>query len=204
MTDLNELFDMIPMDQVASKLGVSEAEAKKSVAAALPALLHGLQANAMDPKGEESLLKALADKDVSLVEGGINLDDVDVRDGKKIVKHVFGDSKKEVTTRLNALGTGGGGIMKSLLPLLAPLVLAFIAKQFGNKNKGKTAPDKGSGGGLGDILGGILGGGGGLGGGLGDILGGLFGGKSAGSSGSAGGLGGLGDLLGGLLGGGRR
>jgi hypothetical protein len=93
---------------------------------------------------------------------------------------------------LRGLGARCGGVIVSEdEPILAPLVLAFLAKSFGGRGQGA----QGGGGGLGDILGGLLGGGSGGGGGLGDIVGGIVGG---------GGGGGLGDVLGGLLGGGKR
>jgi hypothetical protein len=85
---------------------------------------------------------------------------------------------------LRGLGARCGGVIVSEdEPILAPLVLAFLAKSFGGRGQGA----QGGGGGLGDILGG--------GGGLGDIVGGIVGGGGGGA---------LGDVLRGLLGGGKR
>ncbi len=193
------------MDQVAERLGVSKADATKGVAAALPALLGGLQANASDPKGEASLKKALQAKDESLVKGGIDLGDVDVADGVKIVKNIFGSKTPEVEQRLGAVASNKDDMMGQLLPILAPIVLSFIVSKMGGDKGGSS-----SGGGLGDLLGGLLGGSGGGSNSGGDLLGSVLGsvlsGSSGNSSGSSGGglAGGLGDLLGGLLGGGKR
>src|SRR5690606_29372929 len=104
-------------------------DTEKAVAAALPTLMSGLQANAQDPAGEASLLSALKDKDASLVKGGINIDDVDEKDGKKIVKNIFGSATPAVEERLGALDLGKDGLMKQLLPILAPIVLSFIASK---------------------------------------------------------------------------
>lgn len=49
MPDYNEILQQIPMDQLASILGVDEATASAATQEALPALLGGLQANAADP-----------------------------------------------------------------------------------------------------------------------------------------------------------
>ncbi|MFD4993555.1 DUF937 domain-containing protein [Cellulosimicrobium cellulans] len=187
MAGIDDILSTIPLDQLAGRLGVDEATAQQAVGAALPALLGGLQANAQDPAGAASLGEALTQHDPSLVEGGVDLDDVDTADGEKIVRHVFGSNEEAVVAQLaDSTGTQQG-LLSKVLPALAPIALAFLAKQLGGKDAGAgsspTAQESAGGGGLGDLLGGLLGGGsGGSGGGLGDLLGGL----------------------GGLLGGGRR
>ncbi len=213
MSNLNDLFNSLPIGEIAKQLGVSEADASVAVAAALPSLVKGLEANAQDPAGAASLLSALSSKDDSLLAGGINLGGVDVEDGAKIVSHIFGKNTDKVATKLGGIGDGAlsSDLMKKLMAILAPIVLAWVVKNV----LGKAT----SGGGLGDILGqvvtGALGGAGEsttsgkskstkskkaepAGGGLGDILGSVLGGSS-----SSGGLG-LDGLLGGLLGGGKR
>ncbi|TFF11565.1 DUF937 domain-containing protein [Cellulosimicrobium funkei] len=205
MAGIDDILSTVPLDQLAGRLGVDEATAQRAVGAALPALLGGLRANAQDPAGAASLGEALAQHDPALVEGGVDLDDVDTDDGRKIVGHVFGQNEQAVVAQL-ARSTGTGkDLLAKVLPALAPIALAFLAKQLGGAGSsggvptgtsggtaGGTAAGKGAGerpgasqtgeGGLGDVLGGLLGGGSGAGGGLGDLLGGL----------------------GGLLGGGRR
>lgn len=211
---IEELLSQIPIGQLAGQLGVSDAEAEQAVRTALPALLGGMQANAQDPAGEASLARAISSHDGSLLDGGVDLDQVDTDDGSKIVKNVFGDNEEAVVNQLGGLGGGlSSGLMAKLLPLLAPLLLDFLGKKvLGGLSGGGSsdaasadvapsgAPSSSSGMGP-DVGGGPDGqlGGGGGGGGLGDILGGLLGG----GGGSAGG-GGLGDILGGLLGGGKR
>ncbi|GAA2451953.1 DUF937 domain-containing protein [Agromyces soli] len=207
MAALDELMSSLPIGDIAKKLGVDEATATQAVEQALPALLAGMGANAQDQAGAASLQKAVSKHDPALVEGGVNLADVDEEDGKKIVKNVFGQNTDQVVQALDQKqGGGAGDLIGKLLPILAPIVLSFLAQQFTKKSAGGES----QGGGIGDLLGGLLGGGSGggsqaQGGGLGDLLGGLFGGGSGGGSQAQGG--GLGDLLGGLgglLGGGKR
>ena len=213
MAGLDDIIDNLPIGDIARKLGVDEATARKAIDDALPALVAGMGANATDPAGAASLEKAVVQHDPKLVEGGVNLDDVDEADGRKIVRNVFGGNTDQVVGALDKK-EGGGGLVAKLLPILAPIVLSFLAQQFQKKQAPSgtagEAPAS-SGGGITDVLGGLLGGGsggaGGSGGGLGDLLGGLLGGgsgASGGSSGPGGSGGGLGDLLGGLLGGGKR
>ena len=179
MSDIDQLFKQIPIADIADQLGVDKATAEQGVAAALPALLHGLDANAKDEAGAASILKALSSKDTSLIDGGISLGDIDTDDGAKIVKHIFGGATSDVEAKLGGITGGGSGLMSKLLPILAPIVLAYLAGKIGGKIGGKKTTKKSSSdGGLGDILGSVLGGatGGSGGGGLGDILGGLLGG----------------------------
>ncbi|MBO9554283.1 DUF937 domain-containing protein [Cellulomonas sp.] len=202
MTSLDDIASTINIDQLATRLGVDRATAERAVAAALPALVGGLHANAQDPAGAASLAGAIGTKDPALVEGGVDLDQVDTGDGAKIVRNVFGSNQDQVVQALASDSrTPDASIIAKVLPLLAPIVLSFLAKQMGGRSG--SGGGASSGGGLTDLLGGLLGGGGGApgggsgGGGLGGMLGGLLGG------GSGGGLD-VGGLLGGLLGGGKR
>ncbi len=217
MASMDELMSQIPIGDVATRLGVDEQTARAAIEQALPALVSGLKANAHDPGGAASIEKAVSRHSPSLVEGGVDLAEVDTTDGDKIVSHIFGPNREQVVATLGAqpaAGIGGAGsIVSKLLPILAPIVLSYLAKQFLERKPAAEAsqptepmrskkPEAESGGGLGGLLGGLLGGSAGSasgssGGGISDILGGLLG--SGGNSG-----GGVGDLLGGLLGSGRR
>lgn len=198
MAAYDDIIANIPISDLAARLGVDEATARAAVDEALPALLGGMGANAQDAAGAASLERAVQHHSPQLYEGGVNLDEVDEDDGDKIVHNVFGDHTDQVVQKLGSTESGGGqGIIQKLLPILAPIVLSFLASQFTKRQQGggstqAEAPGSG-GGGIGDILGGLLGGGGSA-----------SGGASSGGTGGGGTLGGLGDLLGGLLGGGKR
>jgi hypothetical protein len=171
MPGIDAFMSQVPVDQLARQLGVDEQTAAKTAKAASAVLLGGMEANAQDPGGAASLEKALAQHDPGLIEGGVDLGQVDTQDGAKIVRNVFGDNEDQV---VNALGGQGGlssDLLKKALPILAPLAMAFLAKSFSGGGHGQGAQAGGAGGGgRGDILGGLLGGGsGGGGGGLGDI-----------------------------------
>ena len=181
-TDINDLLSQIPMSQLAKQLGVDEQTAEQATRQALPALLGGMQANAQDPAGAASLSQALQQHDDNLLEGGVDFNQVDTDDGDKIVGNVFGDNREQVVNQLGGFGGGGGGgssLIGKLLPMLAPIVMSYLAKQFSKRSgAGATASatGAGAGGGLEDLLGGLLGGQGGSAGGIGDLLGGLLGG----------------------------
>jgi len=202
MAGLDELFNEIPVQEIASKLGADEGEVNNAIRTLVPALVGSLQHNVAADDIDTSGLESAVSKHAAsgLLDGGVSVDQVDAKDGDKIVAKIFdGNDSNTVASALAGGGAGNSGLLKQLLPILAPIVLAYIGKQL---NKGNSAPAQpqaqasGGGGGLGDVLGSILGGAGGGGGGnnpLGSILGSVLGGGQ--------GSGGLGDILGGLLGG---
>lgn len=182
MAVVDELLTQIPIDQLASRLGVDEQTAEQATRQALPALLSGMHANAQSPQGAGSLAEAIGQHDNDLLTGGVDVNQVDTAEGDKIVQHVFGDTRGQVVDQLGSIGgAGGSDLMSKLLPMLAPIVMSYLARRFTQGSAGTAgAAGEGGEGGLGDLLGGLLGG-----------------------AGQTGGLGGLGDVLGGLLGQGR-
>jgi hypothetical protein len=214
MSGLDDILRSLPMDQLARQLGTDEATAAQAASMALPALRGGLQANAADPSGAASLQKAIGQHDDGLLDSGVDLDRVDTKDGEKISSHIFGSNEDQVVHALGGAGGAniGGDLIKRLLPLLAPIVLSYLAKQMQGGGAGRST----SGGGSAPSLPTQTEGGSGSAGGpgslqdmLGQVLGGAAGGsaaqtgrESSSGQGSAGSI--LTDLLGGLLGGGRR
>ena len=176
MSVVDDLLTQIPMGQLAGRLGVDEQTAEQATRQALPALLSGMQANAQDPDGARSLQEAIGQHDNDLLTGGVDVDQVDTADGDNIVQHVFGGSRGQVVDQLSGIGgAGGSDLISKLLPMLAPIVMSYLARRV-TQSGGEALPAPGSAGsgGLGDVLGGLLGGAGQT-GGLGDLLGGLLG-----------------------------
>jgi len=201
MAGLDDLFAEIPVQDIANKIGADEGEVNNAIHTLVPALVGGLaenvQANEIDSSELES---AVAQQGASgLLDGGVSVDQVDPKQGDQYVARIFGgNDSNAVASALAGTGAGGGDLIKKLLPILAPIVLAYIGKQLTQKSAApagggapqtQTAPS----GGLGDVLGGILGGGGGGGNNpLGSILGSVLGGNQGNA---------IGEILGGLLGG---
>ena len=195
MSDLNSFLNSLPIDQLAQRVGASPEETRRALNDLLPSLLGGMQANAQTESGAASLSSALEQH----VDGAKSVDDVDPEDGAKIAQHVFGEEQDAVVAKVADHSGSDKTLIQKLLPVVAPLVLAWLASRFTQKKKEEAqaqetpaketqtqnAPqqESRSGGGiLGDLLGDILGGGNknaSSGGGIGDILGqlgGLFGG----------------------------
>ena len=193
MDSTNDLMAQIPLDQLADRLGVDRATAEQATRKALPALLAGLQANAQDPTGAASITAALGKHKKALPGGPLDVSRIDVEDGDAIVGHVFGPNREQVVSRL-AQDPQGQGLIGKLLPMLAPMVLSWLAGKFlgGTKSEGQSSE-----GGLSDLIPG----GDQTGGGLGDLLGSVLGGPRTGDQDGGDSIT---DILGGLLGGGRK
>ncbi|OLT20026.1 hypothetical protein BJF81_06435 [Ornithinimicrobium sp. CNJ-824] len=126
---LEDLMRAIPTDQLAQRVGAGEDETRQAVRTALPALLAGLGANAQQPQGAASLLDALGQHQDDLADNP-RVDAVDEQDGEKIVNHVFGGQTDDVAQQLGGLGGAQtSSLVRKLLPILAPIVLSWLAKQ---------------------------------------------------------------------------
>ncbi len=187
MAELDGLLDMIPVGDIAKQLGISESDAKAAVNQVVPVIVAGMAANAKDEGGAKSLAGA-ATRHAQRAKRFTKVEDIDTEEGAKVARNVFGANEKEIEKKVAAAGGIDPSIIEKLIPIIAPIVIAFIGNMLLNKQKesNSTATEssgESSGGGLGDILGGLLGGG------------------SGGSSSSSSSSGGMGDLLGGVLGG---
>ena len=142
MNATDEILADIPLAQLAAQLGVDEATAEAATRQAIPALLGGLQANAEDPAGAASLAGALGDHPSDLVDGGVNLDEVDTDDGEKIVGNIFGPNTGQVAQTLGDNLGQQSGLIQKLLPILAPIVLAYISKRLTGGGQADCGPGR--------------------------------------------------------------
>ena len=178
----------LDMNQIAGLLGTDEQTAESAVDQALSSLVSQMSGNVDDESGATALARALGGHVNSDAFGEqIDTTVVDTADGEAIVSHVYGNQIQQFG------GGAGGDLLRRLLPILAPIVMAYLAKRLegyargGAQGGGAQQPQSQGGGGLGDILGDLFGGGRGSqtqsqpqgGGGLGDSLGDLLGGGAA-------------------------
>src|ERR1700741_4877618 len=157
MSGLEDLLSQIPTSDIASKIGVDEAEVNKAVQLLVPVLVGGLSENAQDPE-HASKIESAADSQAGLLDGGVNVDHVDEHEGAQAIARISGGNAAPQAA--SALAGGGGGnrdLLKQLLPILAPIVLAYVGKQLTGKSAA-PANEAAGGGALNDVLGSILGG----------------------------------------------
>jgi hypothetical protein len=92
------------------------------------------------------------------------------------VANVFGKNRDRVVSAVSQTAKADESVIAKIMPIVAPIVLSWLASRFLNKKTDAAAAGSG---GIGDVLGGLLGGAaGGKGGG--DLLGGLLGGMLGG------------------------
>jgi hypothetical protein len=119
--------------QMAQQLGMGEGETRSAVGQMLPALARGLQRNASQAGGLESLLNALG-------KGGHDryLDRPEqlerpetVADGNAILGHIFGskDVSRNVAGQAAARTGVDAGMLKKMLPMLAAVAMGALSKQ---------------------------------------------------------------------------
>jgi hypothetical protein len=153
---VEEILGQLPLPLLAAQLGVDPQTAAQAAAAVIPSLIGGLQHNAdQGQEQEQAIAGALAQHGSSNLfdTGSVDLNSVDTADGAKIVQHIFGDQSTQLAHAIGQKTGASGSLVNQLLPILAPIVLAYLAKKL-------TGSQQSAGGGmLGSILGGILSGG---------------------------------------------
>jgi hypothetical protein len=119
-----------PLDQIGQQLGLSPSQATGAVSAALPLLLGALGRNATQPQGADALFGALQ-RDHSNVDLGSVLGSVMGCGGQggAILGHIFGARQQGAAQGLGAATGLQSGQAGTLLKVLAPIVMAYLAKQ---------------------------------------------------------------------------
>jgi hypothetical protein len=127
-----------PLDQMSQKLGLSPAQTQTAIAAAIPLLIGALGRNAREPQGAQSLFGALQRDHVgqdpqqvlgSALGGG--------GQGNEILGHIFGQRQDVAVQGLGSAAGVDSGRANMLLRWLAPVALAYVAKQMYERRQAK-------------------------------------------------------------------
>ncbi len=146
----DELYTQLegaPMRQISQQLGIGPAQMAGALSAALPMLLGALGRNAQQPQGAQSLYGALSEDhrglDLGSVLGGLLGSGSTAAagggaQGEKILGHVFGDRQPRAEQSLGQVTGLGSDKSKALLGLLAPIVMAYLAKRMFERRQAGT------------------------------------------------------------------
>ena len=132
MSNVDDIVAGIPMQSLADQLGVDQGTAESAVRQALPALLGGMQANAADPAGEASLAGALDQHSPDLVDrrsGSRSGGHCRRREDRRARLRRQHQSGRPDPGRKPGRGRWGGDLIGKLLPVLAPIVLSYLAQR---------------------------------------------------------------------------
>jgi hypothetical protein len=145
--------------QLASQLGLNEAQASSALSALVPAVSAGLRHNLQTPDGLSGLIGALSagNHQRYLDNPAVLGDAATLADGNGILGHVLGskDVSRQVAAQASHQTGLGPDVMKRMLPLVATLVMGAMSRQAATS--GTPAPTNAAGaGGLLEMLGGAL------------------------------------------------
>lgn len=165
----DELFAQLegaPLQQISQQLGIGKSQAAGAVSAALPLLIGALGKNASQPQGAEALFGALqrdhagGGGDIAgllgMVLGGAQSRQTD---GAGMLGHILGGQQGRAEQHLGEATGLGGDRAGMLMKILAPIVMAYLAKRmFGGESGGGSALGMAGGGNpTAQVLGSILG-----------------------------------------------
>ncbi len=153
----DDLFSQLSgpaLQQISQQLGTNPAQTSGAIAAALPMILGAMGRNTAQPGGAEALFGALG-RDHN---GGGGLGDVlgavlggqqgRQTDGLGQLGHIFGGQLPRAESGLGQATGLGGDKAQMLLKILAPIVMAYLAKHMFGGQREAASPQA-----LGDILG---------------------------------------------------
>lgn len=166
----DELFAQLegaPLQQISQQLGIGKTQAAGAVSAALPLLIGALGKNASQPQGAEALFGALQKDhtgggDIGSLLGMVLGGGAATRqtDGAGMLGHILGGQQGRAEQHLGEATGLGGDRAGQLMKILAPIVMAYLAKRMFSSNEGGGGAASGiTGGGnpTADVLGAILG-----------------------------------------------
>ena len=153
----DDLFSQLSgpaLQQISQQLGTDPAQTSGAIAAALPMILGAMGRNTAQPGGAEALFGALGRDHNS----GAGLGDIlgavlggqqgRQTDGLGQLGHIFGGQLPRAEAGLGQATGLGGDKAQMLLKILAPIVMAYLAKRMFGGQQEAASPQA-----LGDILG---------------------------------------------------
>lgn len=162
--DLLAQLQGAPLQQISRQLGIDQTQAAGAVSAALPLLMGALGKNASQPQGAEALFGALQRDHtggggigdlLGMVLGGAQSRQTD---GAGMLGHILGGQQGRAEQHLGEATGLGGDRAGMLMKILAPIVMAYLAKRmFGGQDTGGQSMGLGGGNPTADVLGSILG-----------------------------------------------
>ena len=156
--NINDMLGSGAVQQIATQFGLTPEQAQSAVGVLLPAVTAGLQQETAT-KGDAGLAAALtAGNHEAYLENPMSLGaPATTLEGNAILGHIFGNKETSREVATNAAQKTGidPAILKKMLPIVATLAMAALARKSKHAGAGGQ-PSTGAGGGLAGMLGSLL------------------------------------------------
>ncbi|MBP1558248.1 MAG: DUF937 domain-containing protein [Oscillospiraceae bacterium] len=145
---LNQLITKDTIAQLAKSTKADEGQVESLLTSALPVLMQNMANNASTKEGKDSLAKALSQHAAQTNTTNVTtlLKQADTNDGEKILGHLLGGSKNDITDALAAKSGLSNKNTLMLLATLAPVLMGLV----GNEKEKSAKKDDGLD--LGDLI----------------------------------------------------
>ena len=137
MAGIQDILSMLPVEDIAKKLGVDPDVAAQAVREGGSAILGGLGRNAETGDGAAAIEGALAKH----TDATLDPNQVDTADGQKILGHIFGGREEAVSGGVSQASGLNRGQSMQVMMMLAPLVMQVLGKM--KRQQGLGAQDVG-------------------------------------------------------------
>lgn len=126
---LGALLELVPNEQLEQAFGVDSETVGRAVVLTLSGLVSALEVETAHPAGSRDLDDALKRRVPSAVRG--ETPSIDVDEGRRIVEGVFGKRRERAVGVLveKADDPVVAGLVPELLPMLAPILMQYLAAQ---------------------------------------------------------------------------
>ena len=145
---IGQLINKDTIAQLAKGAKADETQVESLLTSALPVLMQNMANNASTKEGKDSLAKALSQHAAQTNTTNVTtlLKQADTADGEKILGHILGGSKADVTSALAKKSGLSSKDTLSLLATLAPVLLSLMGDEKNKKSKNDDGLD------LGDLI----------------------------------------------------
>lgn len=145
---MNNLFDIITQSMndetitaISQKVWINPEQTKDIGSGALSTIFAGLTKQASTPAWAQAITQAAHDHDSSILENltqAVSDGAIDMNDGQKILGHIFGGSKDDITKNIAKETWTDNNQISSIMQMLAPIALAAINKQQSTSSSSKS------------------------------------------------------------------
>lgn len=128
---LNQLITKDTIAQLAKGTKADEGQVESLLTSALPVLMQNMANNASTKEGKDSLSKALSQHAAKTNTTNVTtlLKQADTNDGEKILGHLLGGSKNDITDALAAKSGLSSKNTLMLLATLAPVLMGLVGSE---------------------------------------------------------------------------